>query len=81
MMNKMLSLLGEKVDQIVIGTKRDRLVLKVININDDKLTEELNLRVGKVNLNSSSVDVKWHPMERMFANCIPLYLLRKNIKA
>ncbi len=41
-----------------------REVLKVVQIYDDKVKERLNLRVGKINLNYSSVDVAWHPMER-----------------
>jgi len=49
---------GRKV--VVAG----REVLKIVNICDDKLEESANLRVGKVNLNFSSVDVKWNPLEQ-----------------
>jgi hypothetical protein len=40
------------------------LVLKIVSLGDEGLKEKQNLRVGKINLNYSSGDVKWHPMER-----------------
>lgn len=44
-----------------------REVLKIYNILEDStFKERMNLRVGKVNLNFSSVDVKWHPMNRKY---------------
>jgi hypothetical protein len=36
-------------------------VLKVLDVEEDYVEEALNLRVGKVNLNFSSNDVKWCP--------------------
>jgi hypothetical protein len=41
------------------------IVLKIVSIQDEEVKETQNLRVGaKINLNYSSVDVKWHPSER-----------------
>ena len=41
------------------------VVLRILNVNDtgnEEITEGINLRTGKVNLNFSSNDVKWCPI-------------------
>eukprot|EP01135_Chromosphaera_perkinsii_P004618 Nk52_evm11s292 gene=Nk52_evmTU11s292 len=43
----------------VVVAGRD--VLKIISVDEEGLHEKSNLRVGKINLNYSSVDVCWHP--------------------
>lgn len=44
-----------------------REVLKIISIDQKSgiLSEHMNLRIGKANLNYSVVDLKWHPVEAM----------------
>lgn len=55
------------------GLSADRVtVLKIVSIRPE-LKELMNLRTTsqkKANLNWSSVDVKWHPMERTFINSV-----------
>ena len=46
-------------NQVVVA---GREILKIYKV--ENLAEVKNLRVGQKNLNYSSVDVKWHPMER-----------------
>eukprot|EP01114_Cavostelium_apophysatum_P021294 TRINITY_DN7390_c0_g2_i2.p1 TRINITY_DN7390_c0_g2~~TRINITY_DN7390_c0_g2_i2.p1 ORF type:complete len:113 (-),score=15.57 TRINITY_DN7390_c0_g2_i2:250-588(-) len=55
-----LSIAPDGKSAVVVG----REVLKIVSVQDDSVNESLNLRVGKTNLNYSSVDVKWHPMEQ-----------------
>ncbi|PRP88387.1 hypothetical protein PROFUN_03301 [Planoprotostelium fungivorum] len=55
-----LNLSHDKKQVVVVG------LLKIVNIEENGLVEAQNLRVGKDsrNLNSASVDVKWHPSEQ-----------------
>eukprot|EP01117_Protostelium_nocturnum_P013183 TRINITY_DN4905_c0_g1_i1.p1 TRINITY_DN4905_c0_g1~~TRINITY_DN4905_c0_g1_i1.p1 ORF type:complete len:702 (-),score=266.85 TRINITY_DN4905_c0_g1_i1:430-2535(-) len=56
-----LNLSHDKRQVAVVG----REVLKIVSISEEEgLKESQNLRVGKVNLNYSSVDVRWHPSEQ-----------------
>lgn len=45
--------------QIVVA---GRSVFKILDIQDNSFTEKLNLRVGRINLNFSIMDVLWHPL-------------------
>lgn len=46
---------------LIIAAGRD--VLKIVSISGDEFSIVKNLRSGRANLNFSSNDVKWHPME------------------
>eukprot|EP00743_Colponemidia_sp_Colp-15_P008408 GILK01009135.1.p1 GENE.GILK01009135.1~~GILK01009135.1.p1 ORF type:complete len:835 (-),score=98.21 GILK01009135.1:161-2581(-) len=54
-----MSLSPDRQSLAVVG----RELLKIVGIENNFLTEKRNLRVGRMNLNYSSIDVQWHPHE------------------
>ncbi|XP_071962071.1 GATOR2 complex protein WDR24-like isoform X2 [Antedon mediterranea] len=57
---------GDKDHVVVAG----RNVFKIFKVENNRFTEKMDLRVGKINLNLSCTDVVWHPSQaNILASC------------
>ncbi|XP_077978398.1 GATOR2 complex protein WDR24-like isoform X2 [Glandiceps talaboti] len=54
-----LSIRRDASQVVVVG----RNLFKIYSIEDEEFVEKANLRVGRINLNYSSADVVWHPVD------------------